>query len=38
MNLELGSSPPPPPLLEQDALPSVGPLQYHMLPPPTAGE
>ena len=36
MNLELGSSPPPP--LEQDALPSVGPLEHHLLPPPTTGE
>ena len=37
MNLKLGSSPPPPSPLEQDALPSVGPLPHHLLPPPAVG-
>ena len=38
INLELGSSPPPPASQEQDLLPSVGPLPHHLLPPPAAGE
>ena len=33
MNLELRSSPPPP--LEQAAHPSAGPLQHHLISPPT---
>ena len=33
-----GPSPPLPPSMEQDALPSVGPLPHHQLPSPTAGE
>ena len=37
-DLELGSSPPPAPPLEQGVLPSVGPLQHHLLSPPATGE
>ena len=39
MNLALGSSPPQPPPLKQDHLPSGDPLLSHLVPPhnPTAG-